>query len=252
MSYYIYDLETYPNIFTFCGKFEDSTDVNIFEISDRINERDALLNFLGYLRNCGAEMVGFNNVGFDYPILHELITNPYTFNHVKASQTASVIISSQGKPGRGYKYIMPSERYIAQIDVFKLCHFDNAAKATSLKALQFAMRSHSLEDLPFDIRPLDNQEKDVLRDYNVHDVIETEKFFKKNKHHIDMRRDYLAGGTLRGDVLNYSDVKIGIEYLKTRLGSNTCFQGGKPKRTLRESIDFKNIHINLINPFKHE
>lgn len=245
-NFYTYDLESYPNIFTFCGKFRDSNDIQIFELSDRMNERNELLSFLQYLRNVGAEMVGFNNVGYDYVLIHELMTNPYTFDYAKAFQISQTIIKSQGFGG-GFKYIKPKERYIPQVDLMKICHFDNNAKRTSLKALQFAMRSDSLEDLPFAIRALNNQEKDQLKKYNVHDVTETEKFLSKCEHLIDIRREYLNDGTLRGDVLNFSDIKIGTEYLVKRIGRHNCYTGNKPRITMREVVNYDSIILPKIH-----
>jgi len=261
-NFYTYDIETYPNIFTFCGKFKDSDEVQIYEISDRMNERASLLNWLGYLRNINAEMVGFNNLGFDYHIIHDLMINPYTFGYQTAYDIAQKIITAQryNKRVKGYGV---STRLIPQIDLLKVCHFDNKAKMTSLKALQFAMRSHSLEDLPFDIRDLNNEEKDKLKKYNVHDVTETENFLTKVEHHIDMRREFLNDGVLTGDVLNFSDVKIGTEYMISRLGKGKCFSGGKPRQTFRTHIAFKNIilpkihfrtepYIETLNWFKNQ
>lgn len=245
-KYYTYDLETYPNIFTFAGKFRCSDEFQLFEISDRKDQTQELLNWLSYLSNSSAEMMGFNNLGFDYFIIHELMTNPYTFNYSKAFQLAQTIIASQNKGFGGFKTIGYSNRLIPQIDWYKICHFDNKAKTTSLKALQFAMRSHSLEDLPFDIRPLDNQEKDTLCKYNLHDVTETEKFGIKNQPLLDMRREYLDNGILFGDVLNYNDTKIGAEYFISKLGRGKCYSGGKPRQTIREIIEFSRIILPKI------
>ena len=244
-NYYTYDLECYPNIFTFCGKFLDSNEVQMFEISDRVNELQALMTWLSYLRNAQVEMVGYNNIGFDYFLIHELMTNPYTFTYLKAAQLTDTIINSFN--GKGLKRIRPSDRLIPQIDLYKLCHFDNANKRTSLKALQFAMRSESVEDLPFDIRDLNDQEKDQLKTYNIHDVTETEKYLIICKPLIDMRREYLNDGILRGDVLNFNDVKIGTEYLVSKLGRGRCFKGGKPRQSFRESISFANIILPKIH-----
>lgn len=245
MSYYTYDLETYPNIFLYCGKFEDSDEIFLYEISDRRNDVQYLMAHLSFLKNSNVEMIGFNNLGFDYIILHELMTNPYTFTYEKAAQICTNIINSQRGPG--LNNIRLKDRIIPQIDIMKVCHFDNDAKRTSLKNLQFAMRSESLEDLPFDIRSLNDQEKDVLRSYNIHDVLETEKFFKHHKHQIEMRREYLNEGLLTGDVLNFSDVKIGTEYLIHRLGREKCFSGGKPRQTFRQAIEFNRIILPKIN-----
>lgn len=246
MIYYTYDIETYPNIFTFCGKFKGSDQIYLFEISDRIDQRHELLAHLSYIKNCGAEMVGFNSIQFDYPIIHELMTNPYQFSYQKAAQLATTIITAQRGNGVNFKSFGINTRLIPQIDIVKFCHFDNDAKRTSLKNLQFAMRSESVEDLPFKIRPLNDQEKDILRKYNIHDVTETEKFFLKHEHLIDMRRDYLNDGVLTGDVLNFSDVKIGTEYLIGRLGKHKCFAGGKPRQTFRQIIEFNKIILPKI------
>ena len=50
-----------------------------------------------------------------------------------------------------------------QIDLFKIHHFDNKAKSTSLKMLEFNMKSHNIEDLPFPVgHALTEAEMDVL------------------------------------------------------------------------------------------
>ena len=240
-NYYIFDIETYPNIFTFCGKFRGAEESQLFEISDRKNESQELFNWLSYLKNLNVEMVGANNINFDYPIIHEFMINPYTFSYQKAAALCQTIIK-----GRGLQSIAFYKRIIPQIDLFRINHFDNKAKMTSLKALQFAMRSHSVEDLPFDIRDLNDQEKDELCKYNLHDVVETEKFLDKCEHMIDMRREYLNEGMLTGDVLNFSDVKIGADYMVSRIGKNKCYSGRNPKQTFREVIEYGRIILPKI------
>ena len=244
--YYVWDLETYPNIFLFTGKFAGEKGVFTFEISDRINQRSELMTHLSYIQNEGAIMVGYNNLGFDYPILHHLLTEPYTFDHRKASRLCQEIIQNQN--GYGVERIRINERLIPQLDLMKLNHFDNANKRTSLKSLQFAMRAESVEDLPYDIRDLNDTEKDVLIRYNLHDVLETEQFFYKCKHLIDMRHELLNNGVIGGDVLNYSDVKIGIEYLIRKIGRAKCFsQGSTPKQTVRQFVMFKDLILSKIH-----
>jgi len=174
------------------------------------------------------------------------MTNPHTFNAKKGYDVAQKIIDSQ-KYGKRVNGISVKNRLIPQIDPFKFCHFDNAAKRTSLKALEFSMRSDSVEDLPFSPHtPLTDEQIDKLRSYNEHDVTETEKFFMKVEHHVDMRREYQNDGLLFGDVLNFSDVKIGVEYMINRLGKSVCFSGGKPNQTFRDIIDFKDIILPKI------
>lgn len=245
-NYYTYDLECYPNIFLFCGKFRGDSTIHMFEISDRVNHLQELISWLSYLRNLQIEMVGFNNLAYDYYFIHEILTNPWTFSYEKAYQLSQQIITSQNRRAQ-LQQIWHNDRLIPQIDMVKVCHFDNENKRTSLKALQFAMRSESLEDLPFKIRALNHQEKDQLRSYNVHDVTETEKFFELNEHAVDMRREYITDGVLQGDVLNYSDVKIGTEYLISRIGKRKCYSGRKPLQTFRNQVEFGKVILPKIS-----
>ncbi len=242
MNFYVWDLETYSNCFLFNGKFYGRPEIQTFEISSRRTDRDKLLQWLSYLQSAQAHMVGFNSLSFDYPILHELITSPYTFDAAKAHLLGNNIINTQTY-GRPQHSIRMGERVIPQIDLVKINHFDNANKRTSLKALQVAMRLESVEDLPFDPTiDLTSEQMDQLISYGIHDVIATEQFLEKCKHLIVMRKDLLDNGILSGDVLNYSDVKLGTEYLVKKIGRSKCFiSGSNPRQTLRSSVAFKDI-----------
>ena len=246
MRLYYWDIETFINCFLFCGVFEDSDEIFMFEISDRVNQRDALLSHLSYLENCKCKMVGYNSVGFDYVVTHELLNNPHTFDAQKAWQLCQQIIHSQNQQNQNA--IRVNERKIPQVDLYLVNHFNNANKRTSLKSLQFAMRSESVEDLPFDPSiPLTFPQMDELKKYNVHDVLETKKFGKKCRHLITMRQELLDQGILTGDVLNYNDVKIGVEYLIKKIGRAKCFvKGSNPKQTFREVVNFKDIILPKI------
>jgi hypothetical protein len=245
---YYWDLETYANCFLFTGKFEGASEHQVFEISDRVNQRNELMSWLSYLQNAGVAMVGYNSIGFDYCILHELLVAPYTFTAAKAYQLAQTIIGSQTY-GQNPNAIRLTDRIIPQIDLVKINHFDNANRRTSLKSLQFAMRSESVEDLPYDPSiALTSEQMDHLRSYNLHDVTETEKFGNKCKHLIEMRQELLDNGVLSGDVLNYSDVKIGTEYLIRKIGRSKCFiTGSKPKQSPRQFVEFKKVILPKIS-----
>lgn len=239
-EFYIYDLETFLRCFLFIGKFKGSNAIDVFEISSRRNDRDALLARLSYLQNCNVTMVGYNSLNFDYPIIHDLMTNPYTFDTHRAYTLGQEIIKGGDY---GFNTIRMHNRIIPQLDLVKLNHFDNKSKRVSLKALQFAMRSESVEDLPFHVdRELTHEEMDQLVSYGCHDVTETEAFLGKCERSIEMRKEILDSGVLMGDVLNYSDVKIGTEYLIKKIGRSKCFvSGSKPRQSFRESVPFNSI-----------
>lgn len=242
MNFYVYDLETFCNCFLFIGGWDADNNTHVFEISDRVNQRQELLNHLSYLQNADATMVGFKTLDFDYPIIHELMNQPWTFTAELAHAKANQIIAQQNF-NRYANTVSLRQRLIPQIDLMKVNHFDNRTKATSLKALQFAMRSESVEDLPFDPTiPLTFEQMTRLIEYGIHDFSETKKFLGKCKPMVEMRKDLLNNGVLQGDVLNFSDVRIGTEYLVSKIGRNRCYiRPGEPRQTLRTSVDFREI-----------
>jgi hypothetical protein len=248
VKYFIYDLETLINFFSFSGKFKGEEKIYTFELSSRKNERSELLKFLSFLQSSNSHMIGFNNLGFDYPIIHDLMNNIHTFTFTRAYLLCQSIIGQQSYGGNNLGAIGLKERLIPQIDLVKINHFDNPSKRTSLKSLQFAMRSHSVEDIPIKLGvELTSEQMDTVIKYNVHDVTETEMFLNKCMHLIDMRKELMDQGVLFGDVLNFSDVKIGTEFLLKKIGRNKCFvSGNEPKQTHRPSIAFKDVILSKI------
>jgi len=86
---YVYDNETYPNVFTLAVEHAEAPIRWAFEISDQRNDSKEIIEFLRYLADTKARMVGFNNLGFDYPVLHTLMQMGYS-----DAQTLSLVFSS--------------------------------------------------------------------------------------------------------------------------------------------------------------
>lgn len=246
---WIYDCETYPNIFTFCAVYENGAGIRVFEISDRKNEIEEMISFLRNIKKHGHRMVGFNNLGFDYPVLHEIITSYKHGKHLSALeiyQYAMKVIESNRGEGFGIT-VKASEVLLPQVDLFKIHHFDNPARATSLKMLEFNMRSDNIEDLPFPVgKELDNEQKDVLITYNKHDVMQTLKFYW---HSLDAMRFREQLTVKYGfDCTNFNDTKIGKEYFINRLekaSPGCCYKqtkyGRKLNQTKRDSINLGSV-----------
>lgn len=210
VTYWGWDIETYPNLFSAVFIHADTGETRIFEMSDRRNDARALYKFIYHLRDTRAVMVGFNSEGFDYPVLHHCI-NTGQLTAPAAYAKAQAIIDSQGDDGRWDHHIWPSDRIVPQLDLYKIHHFDNRAKSTGLKALEIAMRSESVEDLPFAVGShLTSEQIDQVLSYNAHDVRETLKFFRASRAMVDFRAELTA--KYDADFTNYNDTKIGKEY----------------------------------------
>lgn len=249
-----YDLETYPNVFTAAFEHVTAGIKLCYEISPWCNDSLNLMQFLNYLRESGARLVGLNNLGFDYPILHMFMKMGKSDANT-LYQKAQAIIGSQNdddSEARWTHQVFPSDRFITQIDLFKIHHFDNKARATGLKALEFSMRSKSISDLPFPVgTELTWEQAVVLKRYNAHDVSETVKFYHHTKDMIAFREE-LCVKYPGQDWLNFNDTKIGKQYFIMELEKSgiPCYEygsdGRKPRQTKRPVIHLKDAILPWI------
>lgn len=233
---YVYDIETYPNVFTLAVEHAEAPMCWMFEISDLRNDSREIVEFLQYLKNTNSRMVGFNSLGFDYPVIHTLIRMGKSDANT-LYQKAMAIINSQDDDSRWMHQVNPSDRFVEQIDLFKIHHFDNKARATSLKVLEFNMRSDNIEDLPFKVgTPLNAEQIGILKKYNKHDVSQTKAFLKHTTDMIAFREKMCALYPGK-DWINYNDTKIGKEFFTMKLeeAGVPCYEYGPKGRTPRQT-----------------
>ena len=235
---WVYDLETYPNVFTASFKHPNSGARAFFEVSPRVNQLVDLIAFLYALRDAGCRMVGFNNNGFDYPIIHFILENHFQGLTVDDCYGKASVIIATPWDDRFNNVVWDKDQHIQQIDLSKVHHFDNSARLTSLKMLEFNMRSQNIEDLPFEPGfPLQLEEIPVLNKYNDHDVDETEKFYIESIEMIEFREE--LGARYGKNFLNHSDKKIGTELFVMELEKNNpgcCYSTGPGRRTPNQTI----------------
>ena len=249
---WVFDLETYPNVFTAAFEHADAPIRLMFEISDWRNDSREIIAFLQQLKEANARMIGFNNLGFDYPVLHTLIRMGKA-DAATLYQKAMAIIGSQDEDGSKWMHLVkPSDQFVTQIDLFKIHHFDNKARATSLKVLEFNMRSDSIEDLPFKVgTTLTREQVEVLKKYNQHDVAQTKAFYHKSLDMLHFREELTR--KYARDFMNHNDTKIGKDYFVMKLeeAGVACYdygdKGRTPRQTKRPVIHLKDAILPWIN-----
>jgi len=237
----IYDEECYPNIWTLLASPCDSDERYLFEISPRVNDIHRLLQFIEWCRFYKHRMVGFNNLEYDYPVLHWILQgNLNSFSQPQLNdiiyQKSNAIISTPWED-RFSNSIYPNQEIVRQVDLFKIHHFDNQNKRTSLKILEINMRLPFVEDLPFPPGTiLTLEQMQVLVNYNKYDVFATKQFYHESLPLIQFR-DKLTK-KLNHDFTNHNDTKIGKDFLvmelEKRLGPEVCYTKNprKPKQTI--------------------
>ena len=246
---WIWDLETYPNAFTFSSINANGEEPQVFEMSSRKNESVQMFSFLDKLRKNKDRMVGFNSLNFDYPIIHDLLSVRDKASTVsgkavatRAYKKAQSLIFDQSTM---FKSIKTSDEYVRQVDLFKIHHFDNKARATSLKMIEFNMKSDTIEDLPYDVgATLADDEIDVLLSYNMHDVMKTLDFYKESIASITFREELSL--KYNHSFLNHNDTKIGKDYFIMQLESTmpeSCYKRGSRGERHIQQTKRKIIHI---------
>lgn len=245
-----YDTETFPNVFTIAFEQCDGPLTFLYEISDWRNDSKEIIAFLQHLKETNARLVGFNSLGFDYPVLHTLIR----MGHGDAKtlyDKAQAIIQSQDNEDRWAHQVNPSDRFIEQIDLFKIHHFDNKARATSLKVLEFNMRSDDIQDLPFKVGTyLTREQVEKLKQYNRHDVAQTKLFYYKTLDMIRFREELTV--KYKRDFMNHNDTKIGKDYFVMKLEEagvpyyDYSDKGRKPRQTPRPQLALRDAILPWI------
>lgn len=243
----IYDVESYPNVFTMAAQTIDGKRW-FFELSEHRNDIPELCLFMDTLASHGCRMVGFNNVGFDYPVLHYIYLNKRLTAYDVYRRVQKIINTPHDN--KFSNLINESEWIVKQVDLFKIHHFDNLAKSTSLKILQFNMRSENVADLPFPVgTDLTNDQLETLRLYNFNDVTETINFYKRSLSQIKMRDDLNESTGL--NLTNDSDIKIGEKILIQEMEKNNiiCYERVNGRRKMRQTVRDKLVLNDCILPY---
>ena len=267
----VYDIECLCNIFTYTGYCRQTKEYHQFVIHSSRNNLD---DFIKHLYRDKLIMIGYNNLNYDYPIIHHILNHYNDYKHLSGYEVAQKIYDkSQEIIGMEFSAIAEWNTKITQIDLFKIWHYDNKAKHQSLKGLEINMNLPSVEDMPFShTHFVKESEIDMILSYNKNDVFATNEFLNitlgdtenslyKGKNKIELRqqieRDYKVSG------MNFNDIKLGTELIlklyceETKLNPQDVRKKSTPrpiihlKDCLPKWMEFKTNNFNpLIEKFK--
>src|SRR5690606_1305283 len=132
----IYDVEQFPNFHSYVGVDKDKgseSTPSIFEISERKNQ---IKEYIDYLYSLNG-MIGFNNISYDYPLLHYILTNKVKLLKLDYLEINKLLYAeSQRIINAEWSSIAEWEVLIPQLDLFLIKHYNNTARSTSLKWLE--------------------------------------------------------------------------------------------------------------------
>lgn len=235
----VYDIEQLRNFHSITAYDIVTKEIFTFVIHPSRND---LVEYMNFLSTCKT-MIGYNNLNYDYPLLHYIMRNYFKWLIGKTSplnickelaEESDRIIASN------YSEIESKYVKIKQLDLYRIYHYDNKNKRVSLKQLQFVLKWKNLQDMPFShLHYVTTDEIEDILAYNLNDVMSTFEFLKqdKSKLAIDLRQKMSKEYNI--NLLNANNPKIASEIFLSILSKEMKIPTNElaAKRTYRKTIN---------------
>lgn len=215
----VYDLECLSNLFTYTGLDTKTKTYFQFVICKWRNDLSSLIKHLNN-DDKSLMMIGFNNEAYDYPLLHHIIKHYEEYKYLDGQTIAQKIYEkSQEIISMEFSAIADKNKYILQLDLYRIWHYNNKARRASLKDLEVAMNLPNVEEMPIHHTHWCKQGDEIcILSYNKNDVYSTYMFFLvtlgktdysiyKGKNKIALRQAIQK--QFHVNVLNMGDVPMG-------------------------------------------
>lgn len=195
MNHYIMDYETMANCFVAVFEHYKEGTRRVFVIHS-LSPRSEFESFVDFLHTNilnKERHISYNGLAFDSQITQYVLNNHLEWKDHSNDDIAKLI----------YKYAQyvitgQEERQcdfpewqldIGQIDLFKMNHWDNAAKRSSLKWIQYSMDWENVEEMPLHHTHLITkvEELEKVINYCINDVQSTKNIYNSSKEQLALR-----------------------------------------------------------------
>ena len=202
---FIVDIESYCNYFCVGFKCHDSKKIISFEndrhgfrINNEVVDQTKFCQLLAYIL-FRFLMVGFNSRTYDIPIIFCAIQG---VQYVTLNKISNEIILQGLQAYEVCRKYGIKQKLINQIDLIEV-----APISASLKIYSGRLHCERMQDLPFaPSEALTEQQKPIVRDYNVNDLDNTELLYNHLKPQIALREQ--IGLEYKVDLRSKSDAQI--------------------------------------------
>ena len=246
----LYDIEVFPNCFHCTVSDSESHKKYKFEISNRKNQLEELIDFF-YFKRTEHVMCGYNNHHYDDIVINYMIFFRNTmkrFDYLKICNSlyylSKAIIESEKTENidkiKPYKYA----NYFYSFDLMTMLY--SAAKQKSLKEVEILLGMDNVQEFEagFDQRLLDSEIDDMIK-YNGNDVDATELLLNTVKDEVDLRLEVEKEWGF--DALSMSNIRIGEEILLRQSNlKGVALEEAKSKIRRVAKIENKDIILPFI------
>ena len=252
-THWVMDYETLSNCFV--GVFQDvkSEHTEVFVCHESKNDILELVTFLERNVTLNEWHVSFNGLAFDSQITEHILRNKEQLLEQDGDTIARFLYDkSQSVIGRSRDGEFPEfgsrDLSIRQIDIFKLNHWDNPAKKSSLKWIQYTMDWKNIMDMPIhhSFHVVESEIRMIIT-YCINDVRSTKHIMHLCKEQINLRRTLTEEYDI--DLFSASEPRISKELFLHFLSNSTRIRKSQLRqmRTSREQIIFKDIILPYIS-----
>lgn len=254
MRHWVMDYETLKNCFTGVFEHYKTTETKIFVIHDLRNDLNNFISFLEDNINNREWHISYNGLAFDGQVTHYIIDNHQDWLNLSGCEIANIIYKYAQRcikksNNKEFSDYAQWKMKIGQIDIFKLHHWDNPAKRSSLKWIQYSMDWENILDMPIhhETEITTQEEIDIILKYCINDVRSTKEIYNRSKSQIELRKELTK--TYNINMFSASEPRISKEIFGYYLSQNLNIpkKDLRQMRTYRDSIKISDIILPYIS-----
>ena len=228
MTHWVMDYETLSNCFV--AVFQHYKDESVKHLFVIHKDRNDLPKFIAFLNNCVAQKqyhISYNGIAFDAQISQSILDNQAKLLKLDTEAVIKYIYDyaqktiNKSDKGEFAEYPLYKLK-IRQIDLFKMNHWDNRAKMSSLKWIQYSMDWQNVEEMPHPhYMPVETPEQlQMIIKYCHNDVLSTKMILEHSKEQIQLRQTLTKEYNI--DLYSASEPRISkelfVHFLHQKLG----------------------------------
>ena len=253
-KHWVMDYETLANCFTGVFEHYKTQETEVFVVHDLRNDLPEFIKFLENNIKNKEWHISYNGLAFDAQVTHYILDNHKKWDaKLKGSEIACIIYNYaqrciQKSNNKEFSDYAPWKMQISQIDIFKMHHWDNPAKRSSLKWIQYSMDWENILDMPIHHQTeiTTKEEIDIILKYCINDVKSTKEIYNRSKSQIGLRKELTK--TYGINLFSASEPRISKEifgYFLTRK-LNIQKRDLKNLRTYRDVIKISDIVLPYV------
>ena len=263
----VYDIEVFQNIFHCAIKDTETGKITLFEISNRKNQLQELVEFFkefenvegswnnsyttDYQFNTNKIFAGYNNIHYDNPIINYIIDyynvmKDKTYIEICKSifnLSKTILISKEGEEGiwKKWKY----QQWFESFDILTMLY--STQLRVGLKEMQVTMQYPNVQEFVYDWDiPLVESKFDEMIQYNINDVESTSELLDRCKKAVELRIAIEDEYGVR--VLSKDGVNIGMKIITQKYLEKTgqTWWDIKDLRSPMDKIPLKDVILPFV------